>query len=166
MPRIIRIALNDSAREDLREYLKDPSVPARVRERLEMVRLSDLGWSIPRIAEHLEIHEQTVRKYIKAFMEEGFNALPDRARSGRPPTVTSAHLQLIEGKVSEWSRSGRRWTLADLAWWLNEAHGITISTSRLSALLHRRDESRGSRSFRAGTGPNRRTHTTRHRQLA
>ncbi len=34
-----------------------------------MVRLSDAGWRIPRIAIHLNQHEQTVRYWIKAFLK-------------------------------------------------------------------------------------------------
>ncbi|MFN0071128.1 MAG: transposase [Chloroflexota bacterium] len=135
MPKTIRIALTARDRAELERYLLNASHSPRLQERFEMVRLSDLGWSVPQIAMHLSTHEQTVRKYIKAFLVDGFEALPDRARSGRPPTITASHLTIIERKIAEWAHTGRRWTLADLALWLTAAHGVTISTGRLSALL-------------------------------
>jgi hypothetical protein len=38
---------------------------------------------------HLGAHEQTVRRYVKAFLAAGFDALPDRPRPGRPTSPSS-----------------------------------------------------------------------------
>ena len=65
---MIRVELNDEQREELRKRSREPGIHPRIRDRLEMVRLADAGWSIPRIARHLGYHEQTVRKYIKRFV--------------------------------------------------------------------------------------------------
>jgi transposase len=135
MPKIIRITLSAQDRAILAHHLSQPRLSARLRERFEMVRLSDLGWSAPRIAAHLQSHEQTVRKHIRAFLTDGFNALPDRARSGRPPTITPTLLSVIDGKVSEWNAAGCRWTLFDVVTWLENVHGVRISRGRLSTLL-------------------------------
>ncbi len=43
-----------------------------------MVRLSDLGQTIPQIARVLDRHEQTVRTYLKAFLVAGFARPPRR----------------------------------------------------------------------------------------
>ncbi|MGH2346104.1 MAG: helix-turn-helix domain-containing protein, partial [Chloroflexota bacterium] len=40
----------------------------------------DLGWRVPRIAQALGAHEQTVRTYLKAFLAQGFAGLADRPR--------------------------------------------------------------------------------------
>jgi len=45
-----------------------------------MVRLSDTGWSVLRSTRHLARHEQTVRAWIKAFLDDGFDALPNKPR--------------------------------------------------------------------------------------
>ncbi len=89
---MIRVELTPAQRDELHARTRAPEITARTRDRLEMIRLADAGWMVPRIARHLGAHEQTVRKYVKAFLAAGFDALPDRPRPGRPPTVTTTHL--------------------------------------------------------------------------
>jgi len=48
-----RITLSDDQRADLRERTRQAGIAPSTRDRLEMVRLSDVGWSVPRIARHL-----------------------------------------------------------------------------------------------------------------
>jgi transposase len=135
MPKVLRVDLSTSERTRLIDLRNQSQLSPRMRERFDMVRLSDLGWSAPRIAKHLSTHEQTVRKHIKSFLADGFGGLPDRSRSGCPRKVKSAHLRGIRTKVAEWDAAGRKWRLADLAGWLQASHGASISTGRLSALL-------------------------------
>src|SRR5947209_5616472 len=67
-----------------------PGLQPRTRDRLEMVRLSAAGWSPPQIAAHLQISEQRVRHYLKAFLAGGFDALPDRRHPGMASPLTPA----------------------------------------------------------------------------
>ena len=92
---MIRIELTTAQCDELRSRTREAGITPRTRDRLEMVRLASAGWTAPRIARHLACHEQTVRKYLKAFLAEGFAALPDRPRPGRPPLVTAAHLDAL-----------------------------------------------------------------------
>lgn len=110
-------------------------IAPRTRDRLEMIRLAGAGWSAPRIARHLRAHEQTVRKYVKAFLADGFEALPDRPRPGRPPTVTAAHLDALEALLDA---GGRTWTTPQLVAWLEREQGVRVHPDHLSVLLHRR----------------------------
>src|SRR3712207_1152543 len=104
-----------------------------------MVRLSDLGWSVPRIARYLDKHEQTVRRYIKAFLASGWDALPDRPRPGRPPTLTEAHLRAVEQVLDEAAAEGdRTWSAPQLARWLDETHGVHVRPRYLGERLHQR----------------------------
>jgi len=132
---VIRVELTAAQRDELRARTREAGIAPRTRDRLEMVRLSDAGWSVPRIAAHLGSHEQTVRKYVKAFLADGFAALPDRPRPGRPPTVTAAHLDALEALVDA---GGRTWTTRQLVDWLARAHGVRVHPDHLSVLLHRR----------------------------
>ena len=138
MPKVIRIALTPEQRADLNRRARARELAPRLRDRLEMVRLSDLGWSIPRIAVTLGTHEQTVRKYIKAFLAGGFDALPDRPRSGRPPAVSAADLAALEQVLDESAASGRTWTLAQQVRWLAAIRGVSVSAGHLRRLLHAR----------------------------
>jgi transposase len=101
-----------------------------------MVRLSDLGWSVPRIAAYLGKHEQTVRRYVKAFLAGGWGVLPDRPRPGRPPTLTEAHLLAAERLLDEAARRGERtWSAPQLAGWLAAEHQVRVSPKYLGERL-------------------------------
>ena len=99
-----------------------------------MVRLADAGWSIPTIAHHLGQHEQTVRARIKAFLDGGFDALPNKPRGGKESALTAA---MLEGVRAELAKGERTWTAAQLADWVAEHHGVRLSTDRLRVHLRR-----------------------------
>lgn len=138
MPKYIRLLLTPEQRTELNWRARARVVASRVRERLEMIRLSDLGWTIPQIAAALAHHDQTVRKYLKVFQVSGFAALADGPRSGRPRTVTSADLEVIERLLDEAATGSRTWTLGQLVGWLAETRRVTIGTDRLRVLLRQR----------------------------
>ena len=136
---MIRVHLTDLQRAEVRARTREPGIAPRTRDRLEMVRLADAGWSVPRIAGHLGCHlgchEQTVRKYVKALLTDGFAALPDRPRPGRPPRITAAHLDALEALLDGGERT---WTTPQLAAWLDREHGVRVHPDHLSVVLHRR----------------------------
>ncbi len=106
---MIRVELNDEQREELRRLSHQGDIAPRTRDRLEMVRLADAGWSIPRIARHLGYHEQTVRQHIKRYLAGGFDRLPDRPGERYSPPGQS-------GKAKNCSRrrSGLRYSNTDV----------------------------------------------------
>lgn len=132
---MLRVTLSPAAHEDLRALTRARTTDPRTRDRLEMIRLADAGWSVPRIARHLACHEQTVRKYVKAFLAEGFAALPDKPRSGRPPRLTGAHLDALEQLLDA---GGRTWTMPQLVAWLAGEHGVRVHPDHLRRRLHAR----------------------------
>lgn len=80
---MIRITLDDATRDELRALRRTVLAP-KARDRIEMVTLSDAGWSAPRIAAHLGYHPQTVRDTLRAFLARGAAALSP-FRSGPAP---------------------------------------------------------------------------------
>ncbi len=52
---MIRIHLDDATR-DRPNALRRTALPPKVRDRIEVIALSDAGWSPPRIAAHLGYH--------------------------------------------------------------------------------------------------------------
>ena len=94
-----RISLSDDQRCALRERTRQAGLAPSTRDRLEMVRLSDAGWSVPHIARHLGQHEQTVRAWIKAFLAGGFDALPNKPRGGQQSALTAPILGLTNPLV-------------------------------------------------------------------
>jgi transposase len=129
-----RIALTAEQRHELQHRTRQRGLAASTRDRLEMVRLSDAGWSVPRIARHLGQHEQTVRAWIKAFLAGGFDALPNQPRGGKQSALTPAMLDAVRTEVT---RETRTWTAAQVADWVAEQHGLRLSTSRLRVHLKR-----------------------------
>jgi putative transposase len=129
-----RITLTDEQRQELRERTRQAGLAPSTRDRLEMVRLSDAGWSVPRIARHLGQHEHTVRPWIKAFLAGGFDALPNKPRGGKVSALTAAMLEDVRVEVA---RGERTWTAAQLADWIAAHHGVRLSADRLRRHLHR-----------------------------
>ena len=129
-----RISLTEDQRGELRARTRQAGIAPSTRDRLEMVRLSDAGWSVPRIARHLGQHEQTVRAWIKAFLAGGFDALPNKPRGGKQSALTAAMLERVRAEVATGERT---WTAAQLAAWIAEHHGVRLSADRLRRHLRR-----------------------------
>ena len=129
-----RITLTDEQRRELRARTRQAGLAPSTRDRLEMVRLSDTGWSVPRIARHRGQHEQTVRAWIKAFLRGGFDALPNKPRGGKQSALTAPVLEAVRAEVATGERT---WTAAQLADWIAERHGVRLSADRLRRHLHR-----------------------------
>ena len=129
-----RVRLTDAQREELQRRAHEPGVTPRTRDRLEMVRLSDAGWSVPKIAAYLSIHEQRVRHYIKAFLAHGFDALPDRQHLGQRSALTPALEETIRQELRQ---SERTWTAAQLADWVAERFAVRFTPDHLARRLKR-----------------------------
>ncbi len=150
-----RITLTAEQRHELRARTHQAGLAPSTRDRLEMVRLSDAGWSAPRIARHLGQHEQTVRAWIKAFLAGGFDALPNKPRGGKQSALTAPMLESVRAEVATGTRT---WTAAQLADWIAEHHGVRLSADRLSADRLRRHLRRAKISWQ------RTSRTLRHKQ--
>lgn len=129
-----RVRLTDVQRQELKRRAHEPGVMPRTRDRLEMVRLSAAGWSVPRIAGHLDLSEQTVRLWIKAFLNGGFEALPDQPHLGQSSAITPAIEEAIR---KELRRDERTWTAAQLAQWVGERFGVHRTAAHLARRLDR-----------------------------
>ena len=138
MPKIIRVHLSPEQLDDLNERARSRELPPRERERLEMIRLSHLGLTIPQIAAHLDRHQQTVRRVINGFLADGFAILPDQPRPGRPATLTDAVLAAVEQRLDADAAAGRTWTAPQLAAWLHDEYGIRITPGWLGEVLNAR----------------------------
>ena len=99
-----------------------------------MVRLSDAGWSVPRIAAHFGVHHQTVRYWIKAFLAGGFDALDDRPHTGQRSAISEDILGAVERHIQE---SKRTWTAQQVADWVTQQYHITRSARQWRKLLKR-----------------------------
>lgn len=129
-----RVHFTEEQYQQLQRRTHQPDVAPRTRDRLEMVRLSALGWGIPKIARHLGQHEQTVRSWIKAFLDGGFEALADKPPTGQKSGVSSE----ILAAVAEWLTKGdRTWNARQIADEVTARYGITRSLAPWHRLLRR-----------------------------
>jgi transposase len=131
MPKLIRVTLRAEQLTELNARARGRELAPHERARLEMLRLSHLGHTIPQIAAHLGRHHQTVRRVVSGFLTEGFAVLPDRPRAGRPPTLTTPLLAAVEQRLDADAAAGRTWTAPQLAAWLREEHSVAISPAWL-----------------------------------
>src|SRR5215467_11733396 len=129
-----RITLTTQQRAELDRRAHRKDIAPSTRDRLEMLRLSDAGLSVPNIARHLGQHEQTVRAWIKAFLNGGFDALVNKPRGGKQSAFTSA---LQEAVRTEIAKGERTWTAAQVAEWVAQHHGVRLSVGRMRKHLRR-----------------------------
>lgn len=127
---MIRVSITDTTRVEL-HALRRTDLPAKVRDRVEMVLSSDAGWSAPRIAAHLGYCGHTVRGILRDFNARGLPALypkktgpaPDAARREQ----VTAHLHRLLGE-------DRTWTADQLADALHP-HGVRLGPRQVRRYL-------------------------------
>lgn len=123
-----RVELSDEQQRELQRRTHQLGIRPRTRDRLEMVRLSHHGQSVPQIAGHLGISEKRVRHWIKTFLAKGFDALTDRPPVGRPSRLTPAIGAAVR---QELAKGDRTWTAPQLAEWIETQCGLRVSASHL-----------------------------------
>lgn len=127
---MLHITLDEATRAEL-QALRRTDLPAVSRDRLEMVLLSDAGWSAPRIALHLGRHPHTVRSTLRAFPRRGADAF----FPGTPgPAPDRARRDLVTGLLRDLLGQERTWTAGQLADALGP-HGIDLSARQVRRYL-------------------------------
>lgn len=145
-----RVILSDEQVVELTRLRRDPRTKPRTRDRLEMVRLANNGWSIPKIAQHFEITESRVRHWIKSFLSEGFHSLSDRKGVGVKPRLTGSLLEEIRQMTGQ---DGQTWTAGQINEWILANHGFSLNVRYLAEVLNKN-----------GLSYKRTTRTIRHKQ--
>jgi transposase len=129
---MIRITLDDATRDELGALRRAERAP-KVRDRIEMVTLSDAGWSAPRIAGHLGYHPQTVRDALRSFAARGAAALRP-FRSG--PAPDAQRLEQVAVALRELLGQRRTWTSRQLSEALAD-RGIALGPRQVRRYLKR-----------------------------
>ena len=145
-----RVALTTEQLSELNRRCHDPATKPKTRTRLEMVRLSHAGWTIPQIAKHFQLTESRVRYWIKACLSEGFDALDSKMSPGPPVKLSTAMLTHLKQTVGQ---DGRTWTCAQVQDWLQENYQLAVNRTWLSEVL-----------VKNGLSYKRTTRTVRHKQ--
>ena len=127
---MIRIQLDDATRAEL-QALRRTELSPTARDRLEMLFLSDAGWSPPRIASHLGYDPQTVPTVLHGWRQRG-RAVLSPAQPG--PQPDTARRDTILGHLTDLLGQDRTWTSAQLAQALRP-HGITLGGRQVRRYL-------------------------------
>ena len=129
---MLRIHLTNAQRSEL-QALRRSDLPGVARDRLEMVFLSDAGWSPPEIAAHLGRHPHTVRAALHGFRDRGATAFYPDAPGPDPDHVRRA---AVTERLADLLGRDRTWTARQLADALGPDVGIGHrQTLRYLALL-------------------------------
>src|SRR5262245_44738349 len=91
---MIRIRLDEATRAEL-QALRRTALPAVTRDRLEMLSLSEGGWSPPRIAAHPGRYPQTVRNFLRDYQGRGAAALYPGKPGPEPDAALLGHLRSL-----------------------------------------------------------------------
>jgi transposase len=107
--------------------------------RLRAVDLKELGWSQRKIAEVLDVAEETVSHWLARARAGGAQALRGRPASGRPPRLSLAQRHLIPEFLSHGPQAygfrGHVWTCARVAAVIQEEFGVRYHKDHVRRLL-------------------------------
>lgn len=121
--------------------LRQRDLPARQRERLEMVKAAWLGEDVGTIARWSGRTPRTVRRWLTAYRDGGIAALAGAPIPGRPPKADAAYLAALEGALDTPPRMlgvpFDVWSSRRLSAYLEATTGVRIAAGWLRVLLHR-----------------------------
>lgn len=145
-----QITLTNEQSEELIRLTREKEVSPRTRLRVEMVRLNNAGFHVSEIARLLDQHESTVRHWLRCFLKGGFGGLNDKPHPGR---VSAISAEILEAVREEVGKGERTWTAKQIAQWVAQHHGVTLSAPQMR--LHLR---------RSGLSYQRSSYTVKHKQ--
>ena len=113
-----------------------------VQQRYTVIRLLHLGHKPVQVAEKQAVSKPTIYAWFNRWRRCGIDGLAIKPRSGRPLKADEAYLQtlaeVIEKDPEEFGYDFTVWTVDRLRAHLEKETGITLSESRLRALLKRK----------------------------
>ena len=117
---------------------------ARLYRRIEAVLLVAEGQPISDVAQHVRATRLSVRRWVRRYLAaHDATALADRPRRGRPhsaPRLTPRHLAAALARDPRGcGYQATSWTVPLLRQYLQQRHGIAISTRTLRRRLHTAD---------------------------
>jgi len=117
------------------------SEEARYDHRLHAVLLVSQGMTCPDVALKLGDSVRTVENWVKGFEDDGFSALSDKPRSGRPSRLTEKHLTKIGGVLrkqpNDVGLSGNLWDGKSLSAYIHREFGVSLKVRQCQRLFHK-----------------------------
>ena len=130
---------SDYSGDDLRRLAKASREGAQTRRLLALAAIYD-GASRSMAAKIGGVGLQIIRDWVVRFNERGPDGLLDRKAPGKTPLLTDAQRAALSRIVEEGPKPYLdgvvRWRLLDLAQWLWEEFGVSVSRQTLGRELH------------------------------
>ncbi|MEG4252924.1 helix-turn-helix domain-containing protein [Microcoleus sp. Pol10D4] len=131
----LRVFLNQEEDRTLFELRAATTVPQKVKDRAQIIRLNSQGCYVEEIAAHFNCREQTVREVIHRWVKMGLTGLwSTRGRGVKPKWKESDIVHLEECLRNE----PRRYNSRQLAQKLEQERGVKLSPDRLRRILKKK----------------------------
>ena len=134
MPAPLQVELTVEEDTTLRELSLATEVPRRTRQRAMAIRLNSEGWRVGQIAQHLQMHEHSVRRAIRQWQTVGLYGLWEKRRPGRQRRWQEEDAEAVE----QWLQEERSYTSFQLCQRLASEHQVHLSQRTMSRLLQKR----------------------------
>lgn len=117
------------------------SEEARYDHRLHAVLLVSQGMTCPDVALKLGDSVRTVENWVKGFEDNGFSALSDKPRSGRPSRLTEKHLThigaVLRKQPNDVGLSGNLWDGKSLSAYIRQEFNVSLKVRQCQRLFHK-----------------------------
>jgi transposase len=134
-----RIVLTPSEEQELGQTFKTTS-DRRLRDRCQAALMAARGCTRHLIAQDLGVHRTTLRLWLQTYREQGVRGLKIQWAPGQPPRIPEALaltiVAWVQGGPSGCGLQRANWTYGELAVYLYQQTGITVSETAMRACCH------------------------------
>jgi transposase len=139
---MIHIELSEAEAQRLERAFRS-ATDAKLRDRLNVVRLAYQGHQRQHIAHQLGMSTRSVQRWLNAYLERGSDGLRPRKPPGTAPKIPAALAEelrrwVIEGPAKQ-GLDRANWTHEELAEPLYRSHGLRTSRSAVQRLCRKLD---------------------------
>jgi transposase len=132
MPPSRHIQLTQEEDAQLREIEQDPYLKPKVRLRAQVLRLSNRGSNMEKIASYTGRSPASIARDFDRWRERGLEGLADGAAPGNPPRITKEARRCMEESLSE----ERTYNATQLAEVLEEELSVVVTPEAVRQHLH------------------------------
>jgi transposase len=130
----LRVFLNAEEARTLKELRQSTTVPQRVKDRADVIRMNARGDYIETIATYFDWHVETIRSVVKRWQKHGLGGLWDAPKPGVKRRWQPEDMAYIESLLEE----ERTYNSAQLAQKLEAERAVKLSPAHLRRVLKKR----------------------------
>lgn len=131
----LRIFLKPEEDRTLFEMRRATTVPQRVKDRAEVLRLNAQGWYVEKIAHYFNWHPQTVRETIHRWETKGLGGLWEESGRGDKARWQADDIEYLERCLRQ---ENRTYNSQQLAQKLVQERQVKLSPDHLRRVLKKR----------------------------